>query len=367
MKIADIKKISVFVLALFCILLGDSHATDTLGVNEHYFYRDLGYGSDALIHPVRLILHGGFGILQMANRDNDLLEVDFKNGANNLWMNLKNPVKAVQEEGVSHFFVTQVIPISTDRKDAYYWPNYTLHLLGGGMSYRMMIEWYQHHNFKYPKIWAGVTITVYHVLNEIVENSEYVGYNTDAIADMYIFNPIGIILFSNDKVSRFFSEKLNLSDWSYQIALNPYNMNIRNNGQNFMMRYWFGKNKKTAFFYHFGTHGEIGLSFKRTDGNIFSLGAGLEANSLINQSDRSDFRELTTDLVLTAGLFYDRENSLLASLIYSKKQDYKLRMNVYPGIIKIGSFSPGVFWSLSQQNKLSLGFTITWIPLGLSS
>jgi hypothetical protein len=269
--------------------------------------------------------------------------------------------------GWKNFIQTQIIPISFDSKEAYYWPNYTLHTIGGGMSFRMMDEWFYSHRFPYPKIQALATLTIYHVLNESVESNDFVGYDPDPIADMLIFNPLGVLLFWNDGVCRFFSHTLNMADWSYQVSYDPFKQNIENVGQNFVMKYWLTKSQRVGLFYHFGTHGELGLSFKKEDGQCFSFGAGLVANKLENLSNRPDLRELTAALVLTAGVFYDRNNSLLASLIYSYTQDFKLRMNVYPGLVKIGKFSPGFYWSINQKNQLSLGFTVRFLPIGLSA
>lgn len=334
---------------------------------KHFFYQPISYGSESLIHPVRLILNGGFGILQMDNRGNSVTDIHFKTGLKNLTWNLSHPVSAIKQEGFSHFVQTQIIPLSFDDREAYYWPNYTLHLIGGGMSYRMMESWFFYHNYPYPKIFSLLTLTAYHFLNEVVESNDYVGYDSDPIADMYIFNPLGILLFSSNTVSRFFSQTLNMADWSYQISFNPASKSVENLGQNFVMKLWLNKSQSLGLLYHFGTHGELGLSFRQPDGDCFSFGLGLVANKLVDQSNRRDLREITADLVLTAGLFYDHNNSLMASLIYSRTQDFKLRLNTYPGLFKIYNFSPGLFISLNQKNNLSLGVTIRFLPIGLAT
>lgn len=334
---------------------------------DYFFYRHLDYGSESLIHPVRLILNGGFGILQMDNRGNNLVDIDYRNGVGNLTWNLSHPISAIKQCGVSYFLRTQVIPISINSRDAYYWPNYTLHLIGGGMSYRMMESWFYSNNFPHPKIYALLTLTVYHFLNEVVENNEYVGYDPDPIADMYIFNPLGVLIFSSDKVARFFNQKLNMADWSYQVTFNPFDKTINNLGQNFVMKFWLNKDESLGLFYHFGTHGELGLSFKQKDRDCLSFGFGLVAKKLVNQSKRRDLRELTADLVPSAGVFYDRNNSLLLSLTYSQTQDFKFRVNLYPGLVKIGNFSPGFHLSLNQRNQLNAGITFRFLPIGLST
>ena len=333
---------------------------------ERFFYHGYGYGSDRMIHPLRLILNGGFGILQVGNRDNSLSGIDYETGVENVWDNLRYPFKAIKEEGLAEFVATQILPFSVNSKKAYYWPNYTLHLIGGGMSFRMTEEWFRDHRFPHPTLHALLTISAYHLLNEVVENSEFVGYNTDPIADMYIFNPAGILLFRIDRVSRFFSRTLNMADWSFQVSYDPWNNSIENNGQNFVMKYWFGSRERYGLFYHFGNHGEIGMSIKRENGECYSFGAGLIADKLVDLSDDTKLRSLTAEMVPSAGIFYDRNNSLLASLIYSKSQDYMWRLNIYPGLFSVKGVSPGIFLAIDQDEKMRAGITLSCIPLGIS-
>jgi len=335
-------------------------------VEPRFFYHGYGYGSDLMVHPLRLILNGGFGILQVGNRDNSLESVDYETGAENVYDNLRYPFKAIKEEGLAEFVTTQILPFSVNSKKAYYWPNYTLHLIGGGMSYRMMAEWFEGHGFPHPTLHAILTMSIYHLLNEVVENSEFVGYNTDPIADMYVFNPAGILLFSSDRVARFFSHTLNMADWSFQVSYDPWDNSIENHGQNFVMKYWFGSRERYGLFYHFGNHGEIGLSVKRENGECFSFGAGLIADKLVDLSDDTNLRSLTAEMVPSAGIFYDRDNSLLASLIYSKSQDYTWILNVYPGLLSLKGFSPGIFFAVDQDDKMRAGITLSYIPFGIT-
>lgn len=358
----SISFITIFFIIIIILIFSNIVNAEVM---QAYFYHGYNYGSEANINPLHLILNGGYGIMQMDNRTNDPTTIDYRAGWKNVWRNLKNPVKAIEQEGWEEFLLTQVVPVSINRKQAYYWPNYSQHLIGGGMSYRMMVEWFDYYNFKYPKLHALTTMTYYHFLNEIVENSDYVGYNTDAIADMYIFNPLGILIFSSDKVSRFFSQTLNMRDWSYQFSYDPVHKQIENNGQNFSLKYFFNREKKVGLFYHYGTHGEFGLSFKRENGTCWSFAGGFIANKLVNLSDRDDLRALTADLVPTAGIFYDRNNSLLASLMYSKTQDYFLRLNVYPGLVHLWKLSPGFYITFNQEKKASVGINFNFLPIGI--
>jgi hypothetical protein len=369
MECASISIKERFILFCFCTVWLSFTASSELSsysCDHYYFYHGRDYGSESLINPISNILNGGFGILQMDNRSNNLNNIDFETGVKNVTWNLSHPFAAINEVGYDTFFKNQIIPFSVNSNQAYYWPNYTLHLIGGGMSYRMIVEWFDAHNFKHPRTFSVITMTIYHFLNEVVENSNFSGYNTDPIADLYIFDPLGIVLFNSDRVSSFFSRTLNMADWSYQIAYDPGQNSLKNLGQNFVFKYWLNDKKDIGLFYHFGTHGELGLSFKQSDGDCLSFGAGLVANELFNISDKTNLQKLTSSLVMTAGVFYDRENSLMASLIYSKSQDYKLRFNFYPGLMHYGFFSPGIFLSLSQDDILSAGMSLTILPTGIS-
>jgi hypothetical protein len=127
----------------------------------------------------------------------------------------------------------------------------------------------------------------------------------------------------------------------YQPAIDPWRGTIENNAQNFILEFPTPGSKNSRLFYHFGTHGEIGLSHTRPDGTCLSV----------------------------AGLFYDRNNSLLASMIYAATKDYRLRLNVYPGLVKIGSLGPSFFLALSREDRILVGVDLRLVkhlPFGIA-
>jgi hypothetical protein len=129
------------------------------------------------------------------------------------------------------------------------------------------------------------------VLSEIVENRGNKGITVDHIADLYIFDPIGILFFTNDGVCRFFSEKLHLAEWSMQPAYNFSNGNLENMGQFYVMKYPISSDKRW-------------------------------------------------NLTVLFGLL------------------------VYPGVLRVGPFSPGFF--LSGSKELAVGMSISYVPLGIA-
>ncbi len=330
----------------------------------YFFYKGYDYGSQALIHPLRLVINGGFGIMQVSSRHNEPGLIQYGRGARNVSKNLLNPLWSISVNGFWDFFSREVIPISINSGQAQYWPNYMNHLFGGGMSYRMMTEYFRFNEYSHPKAWAGVTIFAYHFLNEVVENDGYEGPTTDPVADFWIFNPAGIILFSNDNVARFFSRTLHMADWSYQPVWLPDTQELVNNGQNYAVKYHLNQRGSMSVFYHWGSHAELGLSFTRPDGRCLSAGLGLVAKNLF----KIDQISKTVDLAVSGGVFYDRNNSLLASLLFARTKDYRYRLNLYPGLVKLGPLRPGFFASINEDDRVLLGLTfgtLQHLPVGI--
>jgi hypothetical protein len=203
-------------------------------------------------------------------------------------------------------------------------------------------------------------------VNEATENGSFVGPNVDPISDVYIFDIGGVILFSSDAVAGFFSRTLSLTEWSGQIAYNPTHNTIENQGQNFVMKYKLPFLKKTSLFYYFGDSGMLGLSFLRDDHDCISVSGGFVAKELRLVDTTNGARTISVDMGLIGGVFYDRENSLLASLIVSDRINEKIKLNIYPGVIHLGPVSPGLFVSLGKGDQVIAGLTIRYSPVGIA-
>lgn len=330
----------------------------------YYYYRGLDYGSQSLVHPLRLVINGGFGIMQMENRSNRPGDIDYATGARNVVDNLLHPQWAVSHGGFWDFFQREVLPVSFSTTGGQYWPNYMNHLLGGGMSYRAMEEYYRYHGVGHSRTWAGATLFCYHFLNEVVENDSYVGRNADPVADFWIFNPAGVWLFSHENVARFFSNKLHMADWSYPAVWMPETQELQNNGQNYVMKYYLDPEGHRAIFYHWGADAELGLSHTDAQGRCFSFGLGLRARNLLELDNLSK----TVDLAVSGGFFYDRDNSLLVSLQFARSKDYRYRLNLYPGLVKVGGLQPGFFVGVNDNERMLAGITIGslhHVPVGI--
>jgi hypothetical protein len=356
------KNKKVIVLSLFFLVFSFSHAQE----KKYYFYHSLPYGSEAVFNPISLLANGGLDELQAYEYSHSLSQIPWKNGGRNVWLNITNPFPQIERYGWSRFIGNEIIPTSLNTERAQYFPNYMLHLVGGGMASRKISEWYDAHGYPLPGVLGVLTTMSYHYINEIVENGDGVFYsNVDPIADLLVFDPLGILLFSFDDVSNFFSETLNLNDWSMQPAFSFYPLSARNVGQNFVMKYPLTSSGKTSLMYHFGAFGILGLSFKTNTEESISFGLGVSSKRVFTVDTRNG--SVTKSIVVgpMAGLYWDRNNSLLASFVVCDSFNEIVRLNLYPGILTMLSVSPGFFASFGERGKYTLGMTLSVLPLGI--
>jgi hypothetical protein len=334
--------------------------------DKYYFYHGLEYGSESLINPGSLIFNSGLDILQSATHSRQLSKTNFSAGAKNLMKNLADPFTQIRLYGWKRFIEHEVFPTSLSIEKAQWFPNYTLHLIGGGIDYRMMTEWYTYHKMPYPALLAGLSVATYHFINESVENGAYVGPNVDPIADVYLFDIGGVILFSSDAVSEFFSTTLHATTWAGQPTWNPQFNTLENHGQYYVMRYRLPFVPSTSLFYHFGDNGLFGLSFHQQNNESISVGAGTTQLQLHTVDVTNGARTVSVTLGWMAGIYYDRNNSLLFSVMASSRTNEKLRLNLYPGVIDLWGFSPGLFASVGSREQFMAGFTVQYSPIGLA-
>ncbi|MDP8238226.1 MAG: hypothetical protein P9X24_03970 [Candidatus Hatepunaea meridiana] len=360
LKTLIIDKLLPGVVYSICFLL--LHFSDVSAENNGpWFYKGYNYGSQANYNPLALHVNSSFDILQITNRNNDPFSISYDRALHNVTWNLSHAGSVIKQYGWRRFIETEVFPTTISLKNAQYWPNYKLHLIGGGMTYIAITEWFKYHRYKYPRVLSWITMGSYHFLNEIVENNRYVGPNVDPIADIMIFDPLGIALFSIRGVPQFFANRLNMADWSFQPLYDFRTRTLVNNGQKFSFKVKLPYLNRWSFFYLTGTEGLAGLTYKYKDSDNITVGYGLSARELKEIDNNTGVRTLTTRLIQTGGIFYDRNNSLLASLIFGGPRGYIARMNIYPNSLKVNFNSPGFVIAYQDDNTITLGIIFHFV------
>lgn len=332
----------------------------------YYFYKGRSFGSEATFNPAVKLLQGGFYILDTDNRSNNPFEIKYENGLSNVAWNLTHPFDAIADYGWGRFLSNEVLP-NPNRRTAQWVPNYFGHILGEGMTFRATEEWFRYRGYRHPQRLALATSLLQSLLNEVVENGAYRGTNVDPVADLYIFNPLGILLFQSDKVASFFSGTLNMAYWPRQLVLDPKSGTFENVGHDFVFKFGVADSGAVALFGSYGTHSLAGLSFRRPRGHSLSVAAGVMAKELVDAEPDQPSRSLTATIVPAIGIFYDRENSLLVCLVVAPRKDDKMSLNVYPGVVKVAGISPGLVLAVGGARGISVGLTLPGLPIGLGT
>jgi hypothetical protein len=332
---------------------------------KYYFFRDMDYGSEAIYHPLGVLMNGGFDVLQSYQSSTRAGDIQWNIAATSVWQSVRSPAGWISDYGWTKFMTQEVLPTSFNIAKAQWAPNYTLHLIGGGMEYRKLSEWYDYHGYPAPFVFGAVTTMGYHFLNELIENGPSLHPNIDAIADLCIFDPLGIVFFSFDPVAEYFSTKFGLNDWSPQPSFSFRPFAFRNFGHSFVMRYPIIESKQTSAFFYLGKSTLIGLSRVLRNKDAISFGVGATQTGVWEVDQSNGISTNSIRVGAACGVFFDHDNSLLASLLISEYYLERVRLNVYPGVLFSSPFSPGFFFTLGSGGTYSAGFTIQFFPIGM--
>ena len=325
-----------------------------------YFYTGKKYGYEYVFNPLNLIFNAGFDILQCREGDErDLFSIPYGRAMDNMLMNLKNPAKAIGVYGPKAFVMEEVFPL-TFSENARWWPNYQLHFIGGCVTFTYLHDYFAYHGYENPDFFAALAYWAFHFTNEVVENNYRKGYTCDAVADIYIFDIAGMLMGLSPKARRFFSKKLNMADWSMQPMFIGDDLRLENAGQYYSIKWLlpFSENRNWHLFYYWGLNFVLGLSYKFDRGYALSFGAGIRSKGIKLQDFKTG--KSTMVWVYTGGIFLDKNNSLLASLIVNVNYYEAVQLNIYPGLFPDSEVSPGVFLAVSEDLSMKFGILFNY-------
>jgi hypothetical protein len=149
-------------------------------------------------------------------------------------------------------------------------------------------------------------------------------------------------------------DNLGMVDWPYLLMWDVGDERFRNTGMNYAVRpVWFGDDDTRAFAY-LGITNLFGLSHRLAGGDRFSWGLGAATETVE-----------PVELRWSAGVFWDREDSLLASLILNGSDGHAVRANVYPGALFSADLPVGLFIGVEDDGATSIGVQYV-LPIGVS-
>ena len=281
-----------------------------------------------------------------------------------MWYNIKAPIHRVNQYGVSRFWREEFINLSFNIEELQFLPNIGDHTLGYGMLYAKVTEYYQANNYPAPVVWGIGTSLIFHYVNEMMQSGYEIKITVDHIADLYVFNTLGFVLFSVDGVKRFFSEEVQLLDWSLQPLFVVSNTTLQNVGQQFVLRYRLPWVQRVAPFIYWGVNSVVGVSYRYDGQQSVSLGIGQSVNGMERQG-RGEFWRMVPSLDGAVGAFWDDDGSLLAGLIITGPKVPNFQLNVYPGVIDVAGIKAGFYVGAGDRDGFIGGITFMASPISL--
>jgi hypothetical protein len=254
---------------------------------------------------------------------------------------------------------SHVLPLGWDElRDAQWMPNYFGHVVEGGLAYRRLLEWNRVRGVPFPTLTAVLVTQLAVAINEAYEtpvNDPWVQENGTAglFVDFVIMDPLGIVLFHQDPIARFFANKLGAVIWPRQASITFPGGRLTNNGEAVIVRprLWFTDDFR--LFLRGGVGAEGGVSIPLDNGLEVAIGAGADSSG--RELNAEHIEEATFSF--STGIWIDRGGSLLFSATWNHKTDRRLSIDVFPGVISIGGTTVGTWFQLDQDYRPYFGIT----------
>ena len=333
-----------------------SHADST-----RLLYKGYGYGSDAYNSPLTVMLNKGYDIFQVRASPRNFWTFPYNESWKHGIVDVFSSTGPIVDRfgGWGRLSRIELYPSSTNVDEWNWVVNYTEHFVGGGLSMRLLDEWYRERGVPLPRLWAMVTTYSASVLNEMAEQAGGPVATAGGVADLLVFDMGAVLLFHWKQPTSFLARTLQMADWSSQAAFTFPNKQLQNNGQYFTMKVPIGF-ERTRLFIRGGMGAQFGISRKLDDEHHLSVGAG--GDTRMRAIDATGHE--TVRFAPAVGVYYDRNNSLLWSVAGSPAANL-LAINVYPNVLNgigrgtglWGVYTRGheVRFGLVHRNALGLG------------
>lgn len=177
--------------------------------------------------------------------------------------------------------------------------------------------------------------------------------DSDEIADVLVYRPIGMWFFHDVTRSRRARDELGIVDWPYLLVYDADDGKLVNFGMNYALRPRLFAGDDTGLFAYIGITNLFGLSHRLTGTQRLSWGFGVSTVTV----DPVELRG-------SGGVFWDDDGGLLASLIGNGADGYAVRANVYPGALFAADVPLALFFGVRDDGEIAAG--VQWeLPIGL--
>jgi hypothetical protein len=339
-------------LGAVLLALAPAAATSQSDTTRPRLYRGLGYGSDAYVSPATVLLNKGFDIFQLRSSSRDVWTFPYRRSFDHAVVRAFTHIGPTMQTFGGWWRLTRVelLPLGLEFEEMNWLANYTEHLIGGGLTMRMLDDWYRAHRVPFPRAMAMATTYAASALNEMTEQPAS-GPTGGGIADLVIFDVAAVLLFHRDQPTRFLVEQWRAADWSHQASFTFPNRQLQNNGQYVTLKIPVGL-RRTRLFVRGGLGAQLGATTALDEEHSVSIGLG--GDTEVRHVDSTGHE--TIEFVPSAGVYYDRNNSLLWSVSVSHMENL-LTLNVYPAVIPKVPRELGLWAVYTRHNELRFGLT----------
>ena len=300
-------------------------------------------------------------MLRQDNRNRRLLTLPYHAAARNVFGALIHADSAIRHYGLWNALHDEVLPLSFKGDGGQWVPNYTVHLIGSGMVSQRMVEWFEAHDIPHPVALSALTMFTAHFVNEAVEDGGRPNrpLTVDPIADIYIFDLGGFLLYRSERVQKLVSnDKLTLTSWGGQPAVDSPDGTLENTTQEFVIRTALPRTDQWRGLLAFGVSTIAGLSYGPKTGTAISVAAGADAVNSPVIDTLTDKKTVT--LRPYGGIFVDRQGSLLFSAMVRDSKEVIFTSNLYPGVLRFHGATTGLWAEYLRDRRWRFGIVPTW-------
>lgn len=329
----------------------------TLQQPRFFYDPAIDFGSRSMVSPMSIVINRGFSVIQMGTRyPRDPRELTWGTNLDAVIDALVHPNDAVQRQGGWwQVFLRHGVPyaLPQQRTKAAWIPNYTGHVVAGGITSRWLGEYFAAKGVPHPRIAATALYMGTQFLNEVVEQQNETEGNAGTVTDLLFFDPIGVLLFQSDRVARMFSGSVRSADWSSMASVTFPRFEIQNNGQNMAYKFPLPFTDRAELLWKLGMGSSIGPSVDVGGGNNIAPTLGIEAYERMIDPET---QEETVNVAFRFGVYWDRDDSLLGSVLYVPRYGKnKLTANLYPGVLPGPFRHVGIWAARTRTGDLTFG------------
>ena len=310
-------------------------------------------GSQSVVGPVSILANRGFSILYFRGFERRVHRMSWSRGWSNVRGALTDPGRTIRARGGWRAVLADEFYPSNGR--VWEWafaPNYTGHVIAGGLTQRYLQDWFRSRGMPAPVLLAGVFSMGTMVVNEILENQNAAAPSAGTVVDLLFFDPLGILLFQHEGIARFFVETLSARDWSPQASITLPDGQIQNSTQVFAYKVPLPWVDRARLLVLIGQGSQVGASIPVEDG--WSLGATLGFAADERFLDPATGRE-SISAEYAGGLYLDRDHSLVASIVANVRSENRIQANLYPGLLPGPARGLGLWLNVREDRSLTFG------------